>query len=192
VSKSPRTSNPHARKPGKRVTASAAAPDSCTRPPGRSQVIGGIDYGPATAAVHDLVEWAIDLAERNVAGRPQDRRRVHTARRFALARLHGKPWRAMPVEDVLFTVALLARIFEADLGLPMSDVVAIVAQQLALHSEMVPIMPRVSSAARRPQDAPLAPLTPLLPHLGAVAVRSAPAGVCGGCGQPAPHFRIAA
>jgi hypothetical protein len=189
VSKSPRTSHLHARKPGKRATVPAAAPDACTRPPGRRQTLGGIDYGPGIEAVRDLIAWAFDLAERDVAGRPQDQRRVRTARRFVLARLRDKRPRVMPVEDVLFTVAVLSRIFEADLRLPMSDVAAILAQQLGLHSEMVPVMPRVSPAARRPQDAPL---TPLLPHLGAVAVRSAPTGVCNGCGQPALRFRIAA
>lgn len=192
MSKSPRTSHLHARKPGKRATVPAAAPDACTRPPGRHQTLGGIDYGPGIEAVRDLIAWAFDLAERDVAGRPQDQRRVRTARRFVLARLYGKPWRAMPVEDVLFTVAVLSRIFEADLRLPMSDVVAILAQQLGLHSEMVPVMPRVSPAAHRLQDAPITPHAPLLPHLGAVAVRSAPAGVCDGCGQPALRFRIAA
>jgi len=189
VSKSPRTSHPHSRKLSKRATVPTAAPDACTQPPGRPRVNGGIDYGPAIAAVRDLIAWAFDLAEREVAGRPQDRRRVRTAHRFVLARLYGKPWRAVPIEDVMFTVALFARIFEADLHLPMSDVAAIVAQQLALHSEMVPAMPHVSPAARHPQDAPLAPL---LPHLSAVAVRSAPAGLCGVCGQAALRFRFAA
>jgi len=192
VSKSARTSHLHTRKPGKRATVPAAAPDACTRPAGRRRTIGGIDYGPAIEAVRGLIAWAFDLAERDVAGRPQDQRRVRTARRFVLARLYGKPWRAMPVEDVLFTVAVLGRIFEMDLRLPMSDVVAIVAQQLALYGEMVPAMPYVPPAARPQQDAPLAAITPLLPHLRAVAVRSSPAGVCDGCGQPVLRFRIAA
>jgi len=192
VSKSPRTSHSHTRKLGKHATVPAAAPDAFTRSPGRRRTIGGIDYGPAIEAVCDLIAWAFDLAERDVAGWPEGLRRVRTARRFVLTRLRDKRPSAMPVEDMLFTVALFARIFEADLRLPMSDVVAILAQQLGLTGEMLPVMPRMSPAARRPQDAPTGPLTPLLTHLGAVAVRSAPAGICDGCGQPALRFRIAA
>ena len=194
MSKSPRTSHLHARKPGKpgkRATASAAAPDACTRPPGRPRVIGGIDYGPAIAAVHDLIAWAFDLAERDVADWPEGRRRVRTARRFVLARLRDNRPRSVPVEDVLFTAGLLARIFEAELRLPMSEVVEVLAQ-LGLPTEMVPLMPRPPSEVGRPQDRPLAPITPLRPRPAAVAVRSAPADVCDGCGQPAPRFRIAA
>jgi hypothetical protein len=194
VSKSDRTSHSHARKPGKagkRATAPAAAPDACTRPPGRPWVIGGIDYGPAIAAVSDLIGWAFDLAERDVADWPEGLRRVRTARRFALARLRDKRPRSVPVDDVLFTAGLLARIFEADLRLPMSEVVEVLAQ-LGLPTEMVPLMPRAPSEVCRPQEPPLAPIMPLRPRPAPVAVRSAPADVCDECGQPAPRFRIAA
>lgn len=190
MSKSPRTSHPHARKPGKpgkRATAPAAAPAA----PDRPWVIGGIDYGPALTAVRDLIGWAFALAERDVSDWPEGVRRVRTARRFVLARLRDKRPRSVPVVDVLFTAGLLVRIFEANLRLPMSEVAKVLAQ-LGLPTEMVPLMPRAPSPVCRPQDRPLAPITPLQPSPAAGAVHSAPAGVCGGCGQPAPHFRIAA
>jgi hypothetical protein len=154
-------------------------------------VIEGINYGPAIAAVHDLAAWALDLAARDVADWPEGQRRVRTARRFVLARLRGKRPRGVPAEDILFTAGLLARLFEAELRLPMSDVVAIF-DRLGLPTELVPLMPRAPSAVCRPQDRPLAPITPLRPRPAAVAVRSAPDDVCDGCGQPAPRFRIAA
>jgi hypothetical protein len=154
-------------------------------------VIDGINYGPAIAAVHDLAAWALDLAARDVADWPEGQRRVRTARRFVLARLRGKRPRGVPAEDILFTAGLLARLFEAELRLPMPDVVAIF-DRLGLPTEMVPLMPRTPSAMCRPQDPPPAPITPLWPRPAAVAGRSALADVCNGCGQPAPRFRIAA
>ena len=176
MSKSARTSHPHARTPGKRATRATApttTPDACTRPPGRPWVIGGIDYGPAITVVGGLIGWAFDLAERDVADWPEGLRRVRTARRFVLARLRDKRPRSVPVEDVLFTAGLLARIFEADLRLPMTEVVEVLAQ-LGLPTEMVPLTPR----------APFAPITPLRPRPTTVAGRSATADVCDGCGQP--------
>jgi hypothetical protein len=191
VSKSSRSPHSHTRKPGKRATVQAAAPDTCTRPPVRRRMIGGIEYGPAIEAVCDLIAWAFDLAEREVADWPEGRRRVRTARRFVLARLHGKRPHGVPIEDVLFTAGLFARIFEADLRLPMSDLVAILAQ-LGLPTEMVPAMGRASAAACRPQDALLASITPLQPRPTTMPARRASGDVCGGCGQPVLRFRIAA
>lgn len=188
MSKSPRTPHPHAGKSGKRATVPAAARDAPPRRSGHPWVIGGINYGPAVAAVHDLAAWAMDLAARDVADWPEGRRRVRTARRFVLARLRGKRPCGVPVEDVLFTAGLLARIFEADLRLPMSDMVAVF-DRLGFPTEVVPFRPRAPSAACRPQDPPLSPLS-LRP--AAVAARPAPDGACNGCGQRGLHFRIAA
>jgi len=154
-------------------------------------VIDGIDYGPAIAAVHDVIAWAFELAERDMAEWPEGQRRVRAARRFVLARLRGKRPRGGPVEDVLFTAGLLARIFEADLRLPMSDMVEILAQ-LGLPTEMVPVVPRVPSVARGPQASPLASITPVRPRPAAVPIRPTSGDVCDGCGQPAPRFRFAA
>jgi hypothetical protein len=175
VSRSSRTPHPHAGKAGKRATVPAAASD-------------GIDYGPVIAAVNDLVAWAFDLAERDVVGWPEGRRRVRAARRFILARLRGKRPRGVPFEDVLFTAGLMARIFEADLRLPMSDMVAIL-DRLGFPTEVVPLMPRAPSSACRPQHPPI---TPIQPRPATSARRPASADGCGACRPIDLRVRIAA
>lgn len=175
MSRSSRTPHPHAGKAGKRATVPAAAPD-------------GIDYGPVVAAINDLIAWAFELAERDVAGWPEGQRRVRTARRFVLARLRGKRPRDVPFEDVLFTAGLMARIFEADLRLPMSDMVAIL-DRLGFPTEVVPLMPRATASACRPQHPPI---TPLRPRTGPSPRRPAPADACDTCSPLGLRFRFAA
>jgi len=175
VSRSPRTPHPHAGKAGKRATAPAAAPD-------------GIDYGPAVAAVHGLAAWAFDLAARDVTGWPEGQRRVRAARRFVLARLRGKRPRDVPFEDVLFTAGLMARIFEADLRLPMTDMVAIL-DRLGFPTEVVPLIPRAQSSACRPQHPPI---TPIRPRPATSARRPPPADGCGAGRSLDLRLRIAA
>jgi hypothetical protein len=97
----------------------------------------GIDFGPATAAVRDLATWALDIAERDVDDWPAARGRVRNTRRFVLAKLAGKT-RHAPVEDMVFTASLLARIFDADLGLDISDAFEILAS-LELPLDDVPV-----------------------------------------------------
>ncbi len=191
MSKSSRTPHPYAGKSGKRATVRATAPDARSRPPGRPWVIDGIDYGPAIAAVHDLAAWAFDLAEGDVADWPEGLRRVRSARRFVFARLRGKRPHGFPVEDFLFTTGLFIRIFEADLHLPFSDMVAIF-DQLGFPTDAVPLARPAPSAACWPQHPPLVPITPLRPRPTAIAARPAPADVCEGCGQLGSRFRIAA
>lgn len=115
--------------------------------------VGGIDYGPAIAALGDLVTWAFDLAAADVADWPEGRRRVSTTRRYVLARLRGRHARGVPFEDVLFTAGLLARIFEAEIGLGMSEMVAVL-DRIGLPTEVVPMMPRVQPHARMPLGRP--------------------------------------
>jgi hypothetical protein len=154
------------------------------KPAAHPWVIDGIDYGPAVAAVGDLAAWAFDLAARDVADWPEGQRRVRTARRFVLARLRSRHQRSAPFEDVLFTAGLLARIFEAEIGLGMPEVVGIL-DSLGLPTEMVPLRPRVQPSVRLPL------------HPAVVAPRSEPAGVtalpepCETCGC-VPRFRNAA
>jgi len=176
VPRSPRTPHPRAGragradKTGKRATARAATPDE-------------IDYGPVADAVHDLAGWAFDLAERDVAGWPEGRRRVRAARQFVLAHLRGERPRRGPFEDVLFTAGLMARIFEADLRLSMADMVAIL-DRLGFPTEVGPLMPRAASSARRPRHPPITPLG---------RARQAPAADGGGACRPIDlHVRIAA
>ena len=105
----------------------------------------GIDYGPANTAARDLAMWALALAERDVEDWPTARKRVRNARRFVLARLAGKD-RGMPVEDVIFTASLLARIFDDDLGLGLADSLSIF-DALDLPSDIIPFPPRPRSPA---------------------------------------------
>lgn len=180
MSKSTRTPHlhPHAGKPGNRATASTAAPDTRTRPP-------RIDYGPVIAAVHDVAAWAFGLAAREVADSPDGQRRVRTTRRFVLAQLRGKRPRGVPLEDLLFTAGLLARIFETDLRLPMSDMMAMFGR-LGFATWGVPPRPRTPSAACRPQDPPITPA----PAAG--GGRPASAGSGDECSHFDPRFRNAA
>ena len=98
---------------------------------------GDIDYGPATAAVRDLATWALDIADRDVGDWPEARKRIRNTRRFVLARIAGKDCRA-PVEDVLFTASLLARIFDDDLDLDVADAFEIFGA-LELPTDVVPV-----------------------------------------------------
>ena len=98
---------------------------------------GDIDYGPAAAAARDLATWALDVAERDVGDWPEARKRIRNARRFVLARIAGKD-RHMPVEDVIFTASLLARIFDDDLDLDVADAFEIFGA-LELPTDVVPV-----------------------------------------------------
>ncbi|MBP6627872.1 MAG: hypothetical protein KA297_00485 [Kofleriaceae bacterium] len=166
----------HPKKPTKTITND--------KPAAHPWVSDGIDYGPAIAAVGDLAAWAFDLAARDVADWPEGQLRVRTARRYVLARLRGKYQRSAPAEDVLFTAGLLARIFEAEIGLGMSDVVGIL-DSLGLPTDMVPLRPRVQPSARhllRPS------VVPQPPRPAGVSALPEPCEECG-C---LPRFRNAA
>ena len=98
---------------------------------------GDIDYGPAVTAARDLATWALDLAERDVGDWPEARKRIRNTRRFVLARIAGKD-RRMPVEDLIFTASLLARIFDDDLDLDVADAFEIFGV-LELPTDVVPV-----------------------------------------------------
>lgn len=120
----------------------------------------GIDYGPASAAVRELALWALAVAERDVEDWPAARKRVRNTRRFVLARLDGKD-RRLPIEDVLFTASLLARIFDDDLGLDLADALAIF-DSLELPTESLPApTPRSPSHARGARPIASAPQRPM-------------------------------
>ncbi len=155
-----------------------------TKPAAHPWVIDGIDYGPAIAAVDDLATWAFDLAAQDVADWPEGQRRVRNARRFVLARLHGKRSRFAPSDDILFTAGLLARIFEAEIGLGMTDVVGIL-DSLGLPTETVPLRPR-EQPSRRLSARP--PVVPLRPRPAGVSALPKPCDECGSF----PRFRNAA
>jgi len=154
-----------------------------TKPAAHPWVIDGIDYGPAIAAAGDLAAWAFELAAKDVADWPEGQRRVRNARRYVLGRLRGKHPRTTPFEDVLFTAGLLARIFEADIGLGMSDVVAIL-DDFGLPTEVVPLSPRAQRHVRAPHQ----PAVPLRPRPAGIAALPEPCEECG-C---FPRFRNAA
>ena len=155
-----------------------------TKPAAHPWVIAGIDYGPAIAAAGDLAAWAFDLAAKDVADWPEGRRRVRTARRYVLARFGGRYPRSTPFDDLLFTAGLFARIFEADVGLGMVDIVAIL-DELALPTEVVPLRPRAQHAFRASHRSPVLPLRP---RPAGACVLPEP---CEECGE-FPRFRNAA
>ena len=113
----------------------------------------GIDYGPALAAFDDLATWALDLAEREVAETPADRKRVQKVRRSIL----GDGNRA-PVSDLLFTAQILARVFDRDLDLGLADQLAIFEELDLALDPLSLLVPRMSSptplGARTPTRIP--------------------------------------
>lgn len=170
-------------------TTHAAAPAARKRPRRRASRRPGINIKPALAALRDLAAWALGLAERDVAAWPEGRRRVRVSRRYLLARLRGERPQRVPVADALFTITLLARIFETELGLPMTELLAVF-DQLEITSKNVPSCALPSSAAGQiqapvsaasvptaPQMAPVTPLpsrhAPVKPVRGPACDRSA-------------------
>lgn len=185
----PRSKRSHLSSSSKQSTrdASATAEPACDRTRARPWIQDGIDYGPAILAIRDLATWAFDVAERDVADWPEGLHRVHTARRFVLARIRGKRARRVPFEDVVFTAGLLARIFDDELRLGMNEVVAIF-DALHLPTELVPLSPRPAprTGAMRPvsraQVSPLRPVRPLRPCPTAFVVAE-PDGACDECDE---------
>lgn len=158
-----------------------------------------IDYGPAISALHDLAAWAFDIAERDVRGWREAERRVRNARRFVLAGIRGYRARRVPYEDVMFTAGLLVRIFDDDLSLGISEMVAIF-DALGLPTEVVPLVPRNASAASalRPAPSPRSPIAPIAALRVAPTPVAQPASLtrCDECGHVHaplwPHLRNAA
>jgi hypothetical protein len=152
----------------------------------------GIDYGPARAAIGDLASWALDLAERCVADWPAGRAHVRATRRSVEAHIAGKRTRGASIDDVMFTAHLLARIFDEDLGLGLSDALTIL-DTLDLPIDAVPL-PRYAPRAPRPISSVLHALTRT-----AAPVAPAPRAVvppllrfCDECGyvhEPGDHVR---
>ena len=144
-------------------------------------IYDGIDYGPARAAVRDLANWALDIAERAVDDWPTAQVHVRNTRRFVSARIEGKKVRRVSIDDVWFTAELLARIFDEDLGLGLSDALTIL-ETLELPIDPVP-MPR-----RAPRMPMLVPLRAALHTLAKTATPTpsartvAPLRFCDECG----------
>ncbi len=119
------------------------------RVPGRSQ--RHIDYGPAIVALDDLIAWAFELARKDVAGWREGTRRVRVAHRYIRALVRGKRPRVEPREDVMFTAALLVRLFDADLGLGAEEMARML-ERLGLPLDHVPAA--APAALARPPMAP--------------------------------------
>lgn len=164
-----------------RTNRSKKKADTSAKPP---WIDGDIDYGPANTAARDLAMWALALAERDVDDWPVARKRVRNARRFVLARLAGKDQR-MPVEDVIFTASLLARIFDDDLGLGLTDSISIF-DALDLPADVIPVRSaRPSAPATAARHTP--PAT-RVPHR--VELAPPPLRFCDECGyvhEPGLH-----
>lgn len=167
------------------ATVPVAGSDVLTKPSALPWVIGGINYGPTAATLGDLSAWAFDLAARDVVDWPEGERRVRAAQEWVLDRPGDS--HAEPPGDVLFTASLLTRIFDADLQLGMSEMVAIF-DRLGLPTELVPLMPRRQASASAPMHPPLTPLTPLT----AATPAAAPHDDGNAHGQIHPRFRNAA
>lgn len=154
-------------------------------------IFNGIDYGPARAAVRDLANWALDIAERSVDDWPVGQVHVRNTRRFVSARIEGKKPRRVSVDDIWFTAELLARIFDEDLGLGLSEALTIL-ETLELPFDAVPV-PR-----RTPRMPMLMPLRATL-HTLAKSVMPAPSAdsiaplrLCDECGyvhEQSEHVR---
>lgn len=152
-------------------------------------VFDGIDYGPARAALRDLAKWALDIAERAVNDWPTGRHHVRNTRRFVLARVEGKRPRHVATDDILFTAELLARIFDEDLDLGLSEALTILemlelpVDAVAMHRP-APRKPAIASVV--PMLASITPLIAPALHTLADAMQTpapvAPLRFCDECG----------
>lgn len=187
----PRSEPSRHEKPSGRHASTTSDPP-CDRYPARPWIQDGIDYGPAIVAIHDLAAWAFDVAERDVAGWPEGVRRVHTARRFVLARIRGKRARRVPFEDVVFTAGMLARIFDSEMRLGMTEVVAIL-DALHLPTELVPLSPRSASRTAAMRPTPRAQGSAFRPPFPCTSVSAGPEpdgidDACDECGEVHPFI----
>lgn len=145
-------------------------------------ILGDVDYGPTILPPADLAAWAFELAADSVEDWPEAHRRVGRARRAIAARLSGARAAGATAEDVVFTAALLARLFEADLELDMAETLAIF-DAIGLPTDDVSLTPRrKSTVAMRPRGNVIAFPKP---HHAPAEPR------CPGC-EPAPRLRNAA
>lgn len=156
-------------------------------------IVDGIDYGPARAAVRDLANWALNIAERAVDDWPAGQVHVRNTRRFVTARLEDKQPRRVSIDDVLFTADLLARIFDEDLGLGLSDALTIL-DSLELPLDAVPMPRRAPTAvpltSMRSLGATLHTLAKAMPTSNVPPV--APLRFCDECGylhEDSEHVR---
>ncbi len=109
---------------------------------------GRIDVAPALDALDDLARWAFGLAEQWIGDSIEDRRRIRNARRYVSKRIHGEEARC-PTDDLAHTARLLARVCEAELGLPPGFVVSML-DNLELPADDVPRVARPSTAWHGP------------------------------------------
>lgn len=181
-----RSSSRSVRRPSKKKAAPAVA---AARAP---WIKNGIDYGPARAAIGELANWALELAERAVADWPAGRAHVRNARRFVEARIDDKHSRGASIDDVMFTARLLARIFDEDLGLGLSDVLTIF-DTLDLPLEVVPVS-RYAPRAPRSLPSVLQTLTRTSAPMASASRAAVPPLLrfCDECGyvhEPGDHVR---
>ena len=73
------------------------------------------DGPPLFGALREAFEWALDVATRLARDFPEDVEAVARVRTFERARIAGQPSQ-VPVDDVLFTFALIIGAIERDLG----------------------------------------------------------------------------
>ena len=143
----------------------------------------GIDYGPARVALGDLATWAFDLARAQVVDWPMGEDHVERARRFVLGTLAQKRVGDAPIEALMFTANLLARTFDADLGLDLSDALAIF-EYLGLPSEVLPLFtPRPRRPATPLRTVPVRIPTPAVDDKRpTVRIQPPPLRFCDDCG----------
>jgi len=147
---------------------------------GAPWIRGGIDYGPMRAALQDLSDWVFNLAEASVEDWSTARAHLRATRRFVDAQIHGYRARRVTVDDVMFTAQLLARIFEADLGLDMSDALMIL-NSLELPTEVVAVA-RPSRSAHEPSVSRNLDPDPQLPRRATTSSGVPPLRWCDDCG----------
>lgn len=132
---------------------------------GAPWVLDGIDYGPARAALGEIARWALDIAAKNVADWPAALARVEKTRKAILAHLAGKHDDKASAEDILFTAQLLARIFDDDLDLELSEAFQIF-DALDLPIDVLALDGRARRSGSRTAPTQAAPTpTPTIVHV---------------------------
>lgn len=177
------------RKPPTQRAASPALASS-----GAPWVRNGIDYGPARAALSELARWALDIAARNVEDWPWALARVENTRGAISGHFTGLSSREASTEDIVFTAQLLARIFDDDLGLDLSDALVIL-EALDLPVDALPLADRGRRArcGTCPMSSgPAAPVAPIVPMRPFKTPPPPPLRLCDDCGyvhEPGEHVR---
>jgi len=88
-----------------------------TKPDERNAMIdaGDLDWKPLYRALHDSIEWALDIAAKLAAPYPEEVEAIENVRAFVRAKLAGQA-ATVRLVDVMLTFGIIIAAIETDLG----------------------------------------------------------------------------